>query len=387
MIAVFVGPSLPGDAAAALAAIPSLALLPPAAQGDIYRIVGKRPDAIVLIDGYFNEVPAPWHKEILWALSSGIPVIGASSMGALRAAELDGFGMIGIGEIYEAYVRQDIVADDEVVLVHGDAASGFVPFSVPLVDIRATFRAAQAAGLATPAEVAELVGIAKALFYPERTYEAIFERCPPRRRLAALRRWVDENAFSQKALDAQAAIAFARSGACLPFVEVDWQFERTAMWDELTRKHSRAQEDCHDFTHDDRIDALQGDRAQYNRLMIGALARLLAINHARQSGRKVTEDDLLRTLARIRAERSLEHPAALMEWMAANELTSDRLMYLLEAETLLTEAIEGFASDLHPMLIDQLRLEGLFARAPYPVPIDDHGDRANDRTNAHSLRA
>ena len=42
--------------------------------------------------GAFASVPAVRHKEILWALSEGIPVIGAASIGALRAAELTAFG-------------------------------------------------------------------------------------------------------------------------------------------------------------------------------------------------------------------------------------------------------------------------------------------------------
>ena len=56
------------------------------------------PGAIGVIDGYFDGVPSVWHKEILWALSQGIRVFGGASMGALRAAELDGFGMTGVSD-------------------------------------------------------------------------------------------------------------------------------------------------------------------------------------------------------------------------------------------------------------------------------------------------
>src|SRR6266571_3221964 len=58
-----------------------LAWLPPAGQGDVYRIAHKRPPAIGLIDGRFETCPAVWHKEILCALTQGIPVYGAASMG------------------------------------------------------------------------------------------------------------------------------------------------------------------------------------------------------------------------------------------------------------------------------------------------------------------
>lgn len=48
-------------------------------------------------------VPAVWHKELLYTLQEGVEVCGASSMGALRAAELESFGMLGVGVIFQAY--------------------------------------------------------------------------------------------------------------------------------------------------------------------------------------------------------------------------------------------------------------------------------------------
>ena len=91
---VFAGPSIAG------VDVPEgLDIRPPAKQGDVYLATLEDPPAIGIIDGYFEGVPAVWHKEVLWALAHDIPVLGASSMGALRAAELDHFGMIGVGPI------------------------------------------------------------------------------------------------------------------------------------------------------------------------------------------------------------------------------------------------------------------------------------------------
>ena len=86
-----------------------------------------RPVAIGLIDGYFERVPAVWHKEILWALSQGIHVFGSASMGALRAAELAPFGMVGVGAIFEAYRDGILEDDDEVAVAHGPAEPATVP--------------------------------------------------------------------------------------------------------------------------------------------------------------------------------------------------------------------------------------------------------------------
>ena len=50
---------------------------------------------IILADGLHKSTPAPWHKEILMALEMNIEVYGVASLGALRAAELDVYGMKG----------------------------------------------------------------------------------------------------------------------------------------------------------------------------------------------------------------------------------------------------------------------------------------------------
>ena len=74
---------LTGPAPAALAP-----QLPPVAQGDVLRALAHQPRLIGIIDGYFDTVPAVWHKEILYAMERGVHVFGASSIGALRAVEL-----------------------------------------------------------------------------------------------------------------------------------------------------------------------------------------------------------------------------------------------------------------------------------------------------------
>src|SRR5262245_52449653 len=120
---VFAGPTLSPHEAS------DFEFRPPAAQGDFYRAARERPAAIGLIDGYFDERAAVLHKEILWALSERIPVYGAASMGALRAAELHVFGMRGIGRIFEDYRDGRLVADDAVALEHGPPETGYANLS------------------------------------------------------------------------------------------------------------------------------------------------------------------------------------------------------------------------------------------------------------------
>ncbi len=167
---VFLGPSLPEDEALAL--VPCR-VLPPARQGDVWRALSLRPKAIALVDGVFEAQPSVWHHELLAALDAGVAVFGGGSMGALRAAELVQHGMVGVGRIFEAYHRGELVDDSEVALLHADAEHGFRPLSVPLVNVRHAAREARAARVLAPREARALVDAAAALFYQDRTWPRV----------------------------------------------------------------------------------------------------------------------------------------------------------------------------------------------------------------------
>jgi hypothetical protein len=130
---VFLGPTLRPSAAAKLC---HADIRGPAGMGDITRAVVEMPPAIVLIDGLFESGPSVWHKEILWALSLGIPVIGLSSLGALRATELADHGMLGVGKVYSMYRTGFLKDDDEVAVAHGPRELDFLPLTDAMVDIR-----------------------------------------------------------------------------------------------------------------------------------------------------------------------------------------------------------------------------------------------------------
>jgi hypothetical protein len=115
----YVGPSLYG---VTYKILPGELFRGPAAQGDILRDCLKlRPLQIVLIDGVFHQSLAVWHKELVYALLEGIVCIGAASMGALRAAEMHRYGMIGVGRIFERY--RDGEEDDSLVAMTFDPES------------------------------------------------------------------------------------------------------------------------------------------------------------------------------------------------------------------------------------------------------------------------
>jgi hypothetical protein len=173
-VVVFLGPSLSREEAEAI--LPA-AYRPPAARGDVLAAARDGARIIGLIDGVFFQSCSVAHREILEAIRLGARVVGASSMGALRAAELDGLGMDGVGEVYRAYRDGEIVSDDEVALVF-DPESG-MPLSEPLVNVRWTLAAAVGRGVLTESETAAILEAARTLYFPDRTYDTIRERAAP----------------------------------------------------------------------------------------------------------------------------------------------------------------------------------------------------------------
>ena len=171
---IFVGPTLSLEEAGEVL---DAFYLPPAGQSDVLSAIHRyNPSIIGIIDGVFHQSLAVWHKEILFALSRGIRVFGASSMGALRAAETKRYGMIGVGEVYRRYVDGELEDDDEVALSHTSAESGFRALSEAMVNLRATFQAAAASGVVSWDVHNRLINIAKSMYFPQRTLPNIFRQ-------------------------------------------------------------------------------------------------------------------------------------------------------------------------------------------------------------------
>ncbi len=238
-ICVFAGPSLDR----ADAGVPGLTYLPPAAEGDIYRAAREGPRAIALIDGYFEAQPAVWHKEILWAMSQGIHVFGAASMGALRAAELWSFGMRGVGVIYRAYRREVLIDDAEVAVLHGPAELGYPSVSEALVNVRANLSRAQAAGVLSRETRRRVLQGAQSIYYKDRTWERILavavENGVTVEEAAALKAWLKTSGFDLKRRDAGSLIRLVteRESAFDRPLQVAYEFEDTTFWRDLIARH------------------------------------------------------------------------------------------------------------------------------------------------------
>lgn len=169
---VFVGPTLSvADARQILKAD----YRPPVAFGDIYSLIGSSVTRVLIIDGLFYGTSAVWQREIVEAMTQGIRVYGCSSMGALRAAELQLEGMIGFGQVYKWILDSTITGDDEVAVAH-EPTLPYRQLTIPLVNIRYGLLTAVDDSVVTKEEASCLFDIAKSINYHERTAESLFYR-------------------------------------------------------------------------------------------------------------------------------------------------------------------------------------------------------------------
>ncbi|MCX9084445.1 MAG: TfuA-related McrA-glycine thioamidation protein [Candidatus Methanoperedens sp.] len=172
---------------------------PPVRRGDLRRILNDTPEIIGIIDGVFLDSAAVAHREIIELLKIGVIVIGGASMGALRASELDTYGMIGVGRIYEMYRSGVIESDDEVAVTFNGETNESL--SLPLVNIRETVNAAQTAGILHEEQAKAVLGITRKIFYPERNYRNIIAECEKKGIIKAAEKKILQDFFLENNVD------------------------------------------------------------------------------------------------------------------------------------------------------------------------------------------
>jgi hypothetical protein len=171
MKVLFAGPSL----ANSKASLVGLECRPPVVQGGVAHAVVEGATAIGIVDGCFETTAAVWHKEILFALASGVQVLGAASMGALRAAECAEFGMVPVGLIANKYASGELDDDAAVAQLHAPSELGHSPLTETLVDVEVNLANLREKALISTSESTALMESARSLFFKLRTLEGVFE--------------------------------------------------------------------------------------------------------------------------------------------------------------------------------------------------------------------
>lgn len=154
--------------------IPGARVRPPIARGDLYtdRIIGN--SLFVIIDGVFQQRESVSPREVIDVATSGAIVVGASSMGALRAAECWPAGVRGIGSIYRLFRRGVLDSDDEVVVAFDP--HGRIKPSLALIDVRYSVSRLQKQGELKSNDGAAIIEAAKNIFFMERSWRSILDK-------------------------------------------------------------------------------------------------------------------------------------------------------------------------------------------------------------------
>lgn len=296
----------------------------PVMQGDVYQATKDGATTIAIVDGCFEAIPSVWHKEILWAISKGVRVFGSSSMGALRAAELAPFGMIGIGRVFEAFNDCRYEDDDEVAVWHGDADSGYRQLTDAMVDIRATTERAVTQRILQPEAAARLLDVAKNMFYKERRLDDACEMLADPS-LNQFREWARSNGVSQKREDALELLRELAGEPESPLQAPQFAFQYTTMWNDFRlyygdAKFDRMSSGRHGASLEDIIDELRLQPGHYDKVMERAIARMLSAWYFQHGGGSVDTTRLQETIDSFRSQRGLLAAADLQLWCAENGL-------------------------------------------------------------------
>jgi hypothetical protein len=356
---IFSGPTL--DEAGVRKILPGAEVRGPVACGDVYRAVRQRASAIAIIDGYFDQRLAVWHKEILWALAQGVPVLGAASMGALRAAELSDFGMVGVGRVFEWFRSGALEDDDEVAIVHEPAERGYRALSEAMVNIRATLERAVAEEVARAGTAATLVALAKAMFYPQRSYQALLAAAGvDDGERDALRRWLEPPAghrVDQKQADALALLRAMRERPPVA-PAVDFQFEHTEAWHELVRRLGGEPLPPPDPRLSLLWQEVQLQGAEHvERIWRAAAERALALRMA-SAGSAVDADAVQAASERFRRERDLLGPVETHRWLERQRLDVGGFSELMHEEATIAEVHGSLRAAILDQLPQALRVTG-----------------------------
>ena len=237
-IYAFLGPALPKISA--LGELDAV-YLPPAVEGDICRLMQLRPRVIAIIDGGYGNAAQIGHKEIMWAMEHGVHVFGGAGIGALRAVELQAFGMRGAGWVYEAFRDGALEQDDEITVAYERHDQGYRRLSEPMVNIRHALLAAAQEKVITEATCHVLTIRAKARFYAHRDWPgllSIAEQEAGPAEVMALRDWLAQGRPDLVARDTVTLLRAIREfmAADPPPLMVPWTIANTTHWNAVRRR-------------------------------------------------------------------------------------------------------------------------------------------------------
>jgi TfuA protein len=204
---IFLGPSLNHEKARKIFDADYRA---PARKGDFLRLAADfdvAEMAVGFVDGVFLQDYPPTPIEVYHlARKNGVLLVGAASLGALRAVELEKFGMVGIGKIFRLYKTGKLNADDEVAVTFSSEGD-YQLQSEAMIDIRYNLYLAHKKGFISEKAKSLLVKLAKEIYFPHRKYTYILEEARSKypmleSEINSFDRYIRSNRKSLKEMDA-----------------------------------------------------------------------------------------------------------------------------------------------------------------------------------------
>lgn len=218
---IFIGPSLNHDKARRIFQADYRA---PAKKGDLMMLLTsysnstEEPNStnfVGLVDGLFLQDYPPTPIEVYQLLSNkNFHVVGGASIGALRAIELEKFGMVGIGKIFELFRNGATDADDEVAVTFQQGAGGDIQ-SEAMIDIRFNLFVACRKQIITDRVKRAIAKTAKSIYFPYRNYTHVLEQTrldfpELSTQLDSFSAYINENRLSLKEHDAIKVVEYIK---------------------------------------------------------------------------------------------------------------------------------------------------------------------------------
>jgi TfuA protein len=219
---IFIGPSLNHDKARKIFQADYRA---PAKKGDLMMLLTsysnstEEPNStnfVGLVDGLFLQDYPPTPIEVYQLLSNkNFHVVGGASIGALRAIELEKFGMVGIGKIFELFRNGATDADDEVAVTFQQGAGGDIQ-SEAMIDIRFNLFVACRKQIITDRVKRAIAKTAKSIYFPYRNYTHVLEQTrldfpELSTQLDSFSAYINENRLSLKEHDAIKVVEYIKN--------------------------------------------------------------------------------------------------------------------------------------------------------------------------------
>lgn len=180
---------------------------PPARRGDISVAVENGARTIILIDGLLVYDYSPSPMEIANAIQRRVRVVGAASLGALRAMELRHCGMHGVGWVFDKFLSGAINADDEVVVRVGEDDQEAL--TVPLVNLRYAAEALVTKGLLQNSLAQKIIRETQNLYFEDRTNARIAAIADRFCVSAEITQLLLDSRYDIKQLDTKLALSYA----------------------------------------------------------------------------------------------------------------------------------------------------------------------------------